>query len=328
MTRRCSHCSNNGHNSRTCPARGGGVRLFGVRLMEGVVAMKKSASMGCLPSSSASSISPSNSTYAPAAPASPSRDARPHTPAAAASGYASDDPDRGSSSNCRGERKKGIPWTEEEHRMFLMGLQKLGKGDWRGIARNFVMSRTPTQVASHAQKFFIRQSNLSRRKRRSSLFDMVPELVPAPDEQLLPQSVDGLGSEPSEPSRTKLAVESIDTAMVPTMYPTFVITPVSSWPWPPNLAASSSIDGADAMAEPRKIARPTPIFPKEPPARVDEVVSMSKLSIADGGRMETTDVSLELMASSSSPRQSAFHANTSIAVPDLNKNNKCPIHAI
>nr|WLQ69661.1 MYB protein [Zingiber officinale] len=331
MTRRCSHCSNNGHNSRTCSARGGGVRLFGVRLMEGVVAMKKSASMGCLPSSSASSISPSNSTYAPA---SPSRDARPHTAAAVASGYASDDPDRGSSSNCRGERKKGrpshllfqddigfgIPWTEEEHRMFLMGLQKLGRGDWRGIARNFVMSRTPTQVASHAQKFFIRQMTYAT---------SIHHQVPAPDDQLLPQSVDGLGSEPAEPSRTKLAVESIDTAMVPTMYPTFVITPVSSWPWPPNLAASSSsIDGADAMAEPRKIARPTPIFPKEPPAHVDEVVSMSKLSIADGGRMETTDVSLELMASSNSPRQSAFHANTSIAVPDLNKNNKSPIHAI
>jgi SHAQKYF class myb-like DNA-binding protein len=61
--------------------------------------------------------------------------------------------------------------------MFLMGLQKLGKGDWRGISRNFVVSRTPTQVASHAQKYFIRQTNLSRQKRRSSLFDMVPEMV-------------------------------------------------------------------------------------------------------------------------------------------------------
>lgn len=71
----------------------------------------------------------------------------------------------------------GTPWTEEEHRMFLMGLQKLGKGDWRGISRNFVVSRTPTQVASHAQKYFIRQTNSSRRKRRSSLFDMVPEMV-------------------------------------------------------------------------------------------------------------------------------------------------------
>ena len=56
--------------------------------------------------------------------------------------------------------------------MFLLGLQKLGKGVWRGISRNFVMSRTPTQVASHAQTYFIRQTNVSRRKRRSSLFDM------------------------------------------------------------------------------------------------------------------------------------------------------------
>ncbi|KAH9648738.1 transcription factor KUA1 [Citrus sinensis] len=57
----------------------------------------------------------------------------------------------------------------------LVGLQKLGKGDWSGIARNYVVSRTPTQVASHAQKYFIRQSNVSRRKRRSSLFDIVAD---------------------------------------------------------------------------------------------------------------------------------------------------------
>lgn len=92
---------------------------------------------------------------------------------AAGDGYASEDFVAGSSSSR--ERKKGTPWTEEEHRMFLLGLQKLGKGDWRGISRNYVTTRTPTQVASHAQKYFIRQSNVSRRKRRSSLFDMVPD---------------------------------------------------------------------------------------------------------------------------------------------------------
>ncbi|KAF5737223.1 hypothetical protein HS088_TW13G00102 [Tripterygium wilfordii] len=70
------------------------------------------------------------------------------------------------------ERKKGVPWSEEEHRQFLLGLQKYGKGDWRNISRNFVMTRTPTQVASHAQKYFIRQLTGGKDKRRSSIHDI------------------------------------------------------------------------------------------------------------------------------------------------------------
>ncbi|BBH04088.1 transcription factor SRM1 [Prunus yedoensis var. nudiflora] len=70
------------------------------------------------------------------------------------------------------ERKKGIPWTEEEHRLFLLGLEKFGKGDWRSISRNFVISRTPTQVASHAQKYFIRLNSMNRDRRRSSIHDI------------------------------------------------------------------------------------------------------------------------------------------------------------
>ncbi|KAH9316429.1 hypothetical protein KI387_025056 [Taxus chinensis] len=70
------------------------------------------------------------------------------------------------------ERKKGVPWTEEEHRMFLLGLHKYGKGDWKSISRNFVVSRTPTQVASHAQKYFIRCNSGHKDKRRSSIHDI------------------------------------------------------------------------------------------------------------------------------------------------------------
>uniref|UniRef100_A0A1D1YHV1 Transcription factor MYBS1 n=1 Tax=Anthurium amnicola TaxID=1678845 RepID=A0A1D1YHV1_9ARAE len=78
----------------------------------------------------------------------------------------------GKTSRSDQERRKGIAWTEEEHRLFLLGLDKYGKGDWRSISRNFVISRTPTQVASHAQKYFIRLNSMNKDRRRSSIHDI------------------------------------------------------------------------------------------------------------------------------------------------------------
>ncbi len=65
----------------------------------------------------------------------------------------------------------GQPWTESEHLGFLAGLKKLGKGNWRGISRLYVPSRTPTQVASHAQKHFLRLSGVTKRRSRFSTLD-------------------------------------------------------------------------------------------------------------------------------------------------------------
>lgn len=92
--------------------------------------------------------------------------------ASASSGKGGGGASSSSTTRSEQERRKGIPWTEEEHRLFLLGLDKFGKGDWRSISRNYVVSRTPTQVASHAQKYFIRLNSMNRDRRRSSIHDI------------------------------------------------------------------------------------------------------------------------------------------------------------
>ncbi|KAL5544717.1 hypothetical protein UlMin_008501 [Ulmus minor] len=104
------------------------------------------------------------------------------------------------------ERRKGIPWTEEEHRLFLLGLDKFGKGDWRSISRNFVISRTPTQVASHAQKYFIRLNSVNRDRRRSSIHDITS--INNGDHQVSPHHqgapITGQQTNPNPPSASAM----------------------------------------------------------------------------------------------------------------------------
>ncbi|KAL0328579.1 UNVERIFIED_CONTAM: Transcription factor DIVARICATA [Sesamum calycinum] len=55
--------------------------------------------------------------------------------------------------------------------LFLLGLEKYGKGDWKSISRYMVLTRSPAQVASHAQKYYERQEKEEQNKKRRSIFD-------------------------------------------------------------------------------------------------------------------------------------------------------------
>ncbi|XP_075521239.1 transcription factor MYB1R1-like isoform X1 [Primulina tabacum] len=138
---------------------GGEIMLFGVRVE--VDPMRRCASMNNLSELLPVAVNNNDEDF-------------PKAEEGTASGYASADDATPLPSNRGRERKRGVPWTEEEHKRFLYGLQKVGKGNWRGISRDYVKTRTPTQVASHAQKYFFRRSNLNRR-RRSSVFDITTD---------------------------------------------------------------------------------------------------------------------------------------------------------
>lgn len=99
-------------------------------------------------------------------------------------------------------------------RLFLMGLKKYGKGDWRNISRNFVITRTPTQVASHAQKYFIRQLSGGKDKRRASIHDITTvnindNQIPSPENRKPPASSSDNSSSQQQQQRNPTTVHKI-----------------------------------------------------------------------------------------------------------------------
>ncbi|WVZ87685.1 hypothetical protein U9M48_034286 [Paspalum notatum var. saurae] len=189
--------------------------------------------------------------------------------------------EKGSAKSAEQERRKGIAWTEDEHRLFLLGLEKYGKGDWRSISRNFVISRTPTQVASHAQKYFIRLNSMNRERRRSSIHDITSVNNGDASAAQVPITgqTNGQAANPGKPSNSKQSPQPSNTPPGVDAYGTTIGQPVGGplvsavgtpvtlpVPAPPHLAYGmhAPVPGAVVPGAPVNIA-PMP-YPMPPPS--------------------------------------------------------------
>jgi SHAQKYF class myb-like DNA-binding protein len=78
-------------------------------------------------------------------------------------------------------RPRPRAWTVEEHNLFLDGLKAFGPSHWKEISLYYVKTRTPTQVASHAQKYFLRinkKRESGRMWKKKSIFDTASPTTP------------------------------------------------------------------------------------------------------------------------------------------------------
>ncbi|XWS60656.1 hypothetical protein CRYUN_Cryun07bG0054500 [Craigia yunnanensis] len=287
----CSSASFSTANSIANDGGGGEIMLFGVRVV--VDSMRKSVSMNNLTQYEQPHESNNNNNKN-------NNNNNNKGDDNVTAGYASADDAVPHTTGIR-ERKRGVPWTEEEHKLFLLGLQKVGKGDWRGISRNFVKTRTPTQVASHAQKYFLRRNNLNRRRRRSSLFDITTDTVaaiPMEEEQVhQPENI----TQPLMPAAFPMTVN-------PVVLPVSIENPMENL----TLAQGNQSNYNIATA---KLIRLVPIFPAP---------QASDLNLNLNSVMDPSPLSLKLslqsdqMDSSSSLRHSAFQVMPSFSNGDSN----------
>jgi SHAQKYF class myb-like DNA-binding protein len=60
-------------------------------------------------------------------------------------------------------------WTPDEHKRFLEGLARFGHKDMKAIAR-FVGTRSPTQVRTHAQKYYLKLAREAAKRQTNQYY--------------------------------------------------------------------------------------------------------------------------------------------------------------
>jgi hypothetical protein len=137
-----------------------------------------------------------------------------------------------------------------------------GRGQWKQISRYYVPSRTPTQVASHAQKHFLRQSGAQKRRSRFSAVEEAAAAPQPPVSQLLPPlPLPGLHRAPGMMAPTPPATAHGVPAM-PTLFghslPPAQHTAAFLPPPPRLVGAPGTVVGGVAMGVPIGVLPPLP----------------------------------------------------------------------
>lgn len=138
----------------------------------------------------------------------------------------------------------------------------LPQGQWKLISRYYVPSRTPTQVASHAQKHFLRQSGAQKRRSRFSAVEEAAVSPQPPVPPLLPPlPLPGLHRAPgmmaAPPPATAPGVPAMPTlfghSLPPAQHAAVFLQP------PPRLVgAPGTVVGGVAMGVPIGVLPPLP----------------------------------------------------------------------
>ncbi|KAL6861829.1 hypothetical protein ACP4OV_017529 [Aristida adscensionis] len=131
----------------------------------------------------------------------------PSTPAGGGEGRPEEGQKRKKRRGGVGSRKKPEMWTEEEHSIFLVGLDKYEKkSKWKAMSEEHLLTKTPSQIASHHQKYRKRQKQRDLKAcKRASIHDITVAAVigghePARGAELARAELDDVGA-PGEEGR-------------------------------------------------------------------------------------------------------------------------------